>query len=541
MNRRYDHIVVGGGSAGCVVAARLAREAGARVLLLEAGPAAEQNPEVFAADGYKYAFINDALMWSRFSAPQPGCGGRRLWLGTGTGMGGSGSVNGMVYTRGCAEDFASWPEGWRWNDLVPAFEAVEATLRPRPRPATEFTTAALSACEQTGFRVTDQINGGDMNGVMGYEPMNYEGESRRSSYVAFIADEPPAELAIETGARAERIVLDGGRAVGVRYTRGGETQTALCDGDVVVTAGALETPRLLMLSGIGPAEHLREHGLPVVLDAPAVGENLHDHPNATLFSLGRRQVDCLYPQLYGFRRVNPTLPLPPAQPDTCFVIYPAPSSFHQAVMRMLPTIALPPALHDRAAIRRAFRGLIDAGLSTSLARRTIARLYGVVVILGKPQSRGSVRLASSNPAAAAVVDPAYFADEAGTDMDTMSRAVGIARDIADAEPLAGWGNREVIPGRRKRGDDAVRRWIAGNAMTTYHFAGTCAMGVEPDRPVDPQLRLRGVEGLRIADASVMPVAPVSALNAPSMAIGYRAASLIMNDARVVATAASARG
>ena len=531
----YDYIVVGGGSSGCIAAAELAAEPGVRVLLLETGQAAEDNPETLEADGYKDAFINDRLIWDRFSERQDTCKDLRKYMGSGRGMGGSGSVNGMVYTRGAALDYDEWPEGWRWADLAPEFEALEARLRVRRRSPTAWTEACITAAEQAGFRRSDDLNDGDLSGVLGYEFMNYEGERRRSSYVAFVKDRELPNLTIETGAHVQRLLVsEGPRVSGVAWRRDGQDHIARCSSDaggaVVMCAGALETPKLLMLSGIGPADELRAHGIDVLFDQPEIGRNFHDHPNVTLFFKGRHEVDCKYPQLYGFHRANPELPLPAAQSDSCYVFYPARSSIKEATKRILPTMLLAPGIYRRfGAARAAIRGLIEAAFKIGAVRRYVDRVYGVVVILGKPMSRGTVGLASGDPAEQARIDPAYLRDPA--DLDTMLAAVRLARRLAGAPALAEWGNKELAPGTRKTSDKALAAWIRKMVMTTYHYAGTCRMGTDARSVVDARLRLRGVAGLRIADASVVPTTPVSAMNAPSMLVGWRLAKFALEERR----------
>jgi choline dehydrogenase-like flavoprotein len=278
-----------------------------------------------------------------------------------------------------------------------------------------------------------------------------------------------------------------------------------------------------MLSGVGPRAELERHGIDVVCDAPGVGESLHDHPNVTLFFVGHRDVDCFYPQLYGFDRVNPSLPLEPGQSDTCYVIYPARSSLREAVMRILPT-RLPEFLYRLRMLRWTVRTLLGLVLNLPPLERFVRRVWGIVVILGKPLSRGRLRLASTDPRAQAELDPAYFRNPA--DMETMLSATERARELAASPSLSRWGNRELIPGPRRHTRPAVQRWIEENAMTTYHFAGTCRMGDDPAAVVTPDLRVHGVTGVRVADASVVPFTPVSAMNAPSMLIGYRVAKAI---------------
>jgi choline dehydrogenase len=537
---RYDYIVVGGGSAGCIAAAELSRDPALKVLLLEAGDRAEAHPETLRADGYKYAFANDALIWERFSIEQPRCGRQRLFMGSGTGLGGSGSVNGMVYIRGSREDYAEWPSGWHWDEVVRDFEAIEEVLRPHQRPPTAFTEACVAAAGEAGFSATADMNDGNLGRVLGYEWMNYENGDRRSSYVAFLREAlTRPNLTVLSGARGRRVHFDAdGVARSVEFEQGGQVRVANLDREVVLSAGALETPKLLMLSGVGPRAELERHGIGVVCDAPGVGANLHDHPNVTLFFLGHRDVDCFYPQLYGFDRVNAELPLPPGQSDTCYVFYPARSSLREAMMRILPT-RLPAFLYRLRALRWVVRVLLGILLALPPLSAFIRRIWGIVVILGKPQSRGHLRLASADPRAQAELDPAYFQDAA--DMETMLAAVNRARELAAAPSLVRWGSKELIPGPQRRTRPELQRWIEQYAMTTYHFAGTCRMGDGADAVVSPDLRVRGVTGVRVADASVVPVTPVSAMNAPSMLIGYRVAKAIRASLREGAGKASSGG
>ena len=527
----FDHVIIGGGSAGCVAAGQLSADPRVRVLLLEHGDRAEQHPETLRADGYKDAFINDALMYERFSVPQAGCLRRPLFMGSGRGMGGSGSINAMVYLRGSAADFRAWDSpSWSWSAVEPDFRAIERILDVHRREPTEFTEAAIGAAETAGFHRQHDLNDGDFLGGLGYEWMNYAGDQRRNAYVGFV--QPHLErpnLVVLTGAAVHRVVFDASRRVrAVEFQHEGALRTAKVRREALLCAGALESPKLLMLSGVGPRAQLVAHGIAPVLDLPGVGENFQDHPNVTLFHLARRDIDCDYPQVYGFHRANPATALPPDQADSCFVVYPARSSFREAFMRMLPALTVPPALYHRTRLPRLVRAGVSLAFRPEAVRALVRRIYGLVVILGKPRSRGSVRLASARPGDFPRIDPAYFADP--EDMDTMIKGVDLARRIADGAPLRAFGNTELLPGRWAGGRAAKAAFIRGMAMTTYHYAGTCALGQGVGSVVDERLRVRGVTGLRVADASVMPVVPVSALNAPSMLIGYKAAAFVREEA-----------
>jgi choline dehydrogenase len=525
----YDYVIVGGGSAGCIVAAELAQSAARpRVLLLEAGPAAEEHPATLEADGYKDTFVNDSVFYDRFTAPQRNAGDQKVFIGTGKVLGGSGSVNGMVYTRGAKEDYDEWPKGWRWDDVKDDFAAVEARLRVRKRPATDFTRACISAAEGCGFRHSDDLNDGNLSNVIGHEFMSYEGDRRRSSYVAFLQDAGAIEnLEVRTGARVHKVVVKDGRATGVDYEDSHGPQHVSVRREVVLSAGALETPRLLMLSGLGPSQTLRAAGVPLVADLQNVGQNLHDHPNLPVFFKSKNEVDCHYPQLYSFYRTRPESDLPPGQSDSCYVFWPARSAMKQAMQRMLPSMMLPDSLYKTRA-RQLVRGGVSALFKAPPVNNFVDRMFGIIIILGKPKSRGSVSITSTDPNAPAVVDPRYL--EHPEDKATLVQGVSVARKLAQTAGLSDWGAKELMPGPMARDEAALGKWVEKNIITTYHYVGTCSMGTNGSSATDLRLRLKGVSGIRVADASAIPSTPVSALNAPSMLVGYRAARYLLEDA-----------
>lgn len=523
---QYDYIVVGAGSAGCIAAARLAQANIGSVLLLEAGQPAEQNPETLSADGFVQAFANDNVMLDRLSAQQPRCGNRHLYMGTGTGMGGSGAVNGMVYTRGDKRDFDQWPADWHWSQVAPVFEQIEDILRVRPRGGSEFTMTCVDAAVQAGFIRRDRLNDGELCGHVGYQLMNYDGDRRRNSYVAFLQNQTVPQLTILTRTQVQRIIFDADKkAVALEIKSATGLRRIAIRQELVLCAGALETPKLLMLSGVGPQNQSLHFNLPVVADVPAIGRNLQDHPNVCVFYRGKRVPDSFYPQIYGFDRMNPALPLADKQADTCFVFYSAAASIQQSMQRMLPAIVLKPRQYAQRQWRHRIKQMVNALFLLPFTRRFVSRVYGIVVILGKPVSRGEVTLASTDPAQPARVNPGYFLHAA--DMDTLVEGVLRARKIAAQNALARWGNTPLSKAARSDDREDIKRWIRSAAMTTFHFCGTCRMGEQHYDPVDTQLRLKAVKNVRIADASVMPEIPVSALNAPSMMIGWRAADFVI--------------
>lgn len=516
-----DYVVVGGGSAGCAVAGVLA-DAGVSVTLLEQGPSADEHPAVLRADGYKDAFVDDGVFLERFTEPQPFAGKQRIFAGTGGVLGGSGAINAMVYTRGAREDLDEWPSGWRWDDCVPHFEALEARLRLSRKAPTRFTEACVAAAEEVGFRRSEDFHDGRLGNAIGYEWMNFEGDRRRNAYVAFVRDRP--EIRVLTHARATRVVFEKGRAVGVEVEREGLRSVIRARREVVLSAGALESPKLLQLSGIGPGALLASLDLPIVSDRAEVGRNLHDHPNVPTFHRSDLEIDFFAPQLYSFFRTRPEADLPEGQSDSCYVFWPARSAMKEATQRVLPGQVLPGALYGDVG-KHLIRGAVELGFALPPVQRFVDHVFGIIVILGKPKSRGTLEVCSRDARMPARVDPHYL--EHPDDLDTLVRGVAHARKIAAAAGLRDVGARELMPGKSVRTDDAIAWFVKKNLITTYHFAGTCRMGEDDTSVVDTALRVRGVEGLRVADASVMPTTPVSALNAPSMMIGLRAANMML--------------
>lgn len=508
----FDVVVVGGGSAGCVVAGRLSEDAGTRVLLLEAGPP-KASKEVRIPAAFPKLFKTDRD-WNYETEPQAGLDGRRVFTPRGKMLGGCSAMNAMMQIPGHRQDQEDWvaegAEGWGPRELAPYRASANAAQAPRaPRSLNPLSEAFLQAAQEDGLPLSKPLTGDEPDGVA-VTPLAQSRGMRRTAADAYLtpaADRP--NLEVRGDVLVDRVEFDEDRrAVGVSYLdASGARRTVRATREIVLCAGALNTPQILMRSGVGPADQLAEHGIDVVLDSPHVGEHLQDHivalttartatptslfaaekPAELLKFLTRRtgMLTSNVGEIAAFVRSDPSLPAPDYE------------------------LIFAPVLFEG-------EGLVDAeehGVS-------------VGVVLLRPESRGTVKLASRDPRAAPLVDPAYFTDPDGHDMRVMVTGLKRARQILDRPAFAAHRGSERLPGGALQTDEEIASGIRRIAHTLYHPVGTCRIGGGGQGVVDTELRVQGVDGLRIVDASVLTSLPRGHTHGTVQAVAERAADLI---------------
>jgi choline dehydrogenase len=509
----HDYVIVGAGSAGCVLAARLSEDPDVSVLLLEAGPP-DTNENIHVPLGY-LQLARTEIDWDYDSVPEPNCAGRRLPLPRGKVLGGSSSTNAMIYIRGNKRDYDDWGvPGWSWDDLFPYFLKAEDNERgasewhavggPLPvsdsRSENRICSAFVEAGLEAGLPRNDDFNGAEQDGVGRYQ-LTQRGGMRASAAVAYLhpAMQRP-NLTVMPYMHVTRVLFEGTRAVGVEATRLGEAQELRGERETILCGGAYNSPQLLMLSGVGPAEHLATREIEVQLDQPLVGENLSDHAAAYDVWTTPEPESLLLAQ-------EPAA----LEEFTASQTGPFTSNFAESggFVRVGAGAEAPDVQFHVAPIH-----IVEEGMGDPEAHGVWAS-----PCLLTPESRGSVRLASKDPTAKPIVRNRFY--EAGSDMSRMIDALRLMEEIC-AQPAMRPYCAERFTAPQGDSGEALRAHVARTTFPIYHPVGTCAIG----SVVDPELRVTGLEGLRVVDASVMPVVPRGNTNAPTIAIAERAADLI---------------
>tara|TARA_R110002049_G_scaffold100580_4_gene244827 strand:+ start:7011 stop:8630 length:1620 start_codon:yes stop_codon:yes gene_type:complete len=530
--QQADYIVVGGGSAGCVLANRLSKDPANRVVLLEAGPR-DWNPWIHVPVGYFKTMHNPSVDWCYRTEADEGLNGRAIDWPRGKVLGGSSSLNGLLYVRGQAEDYDRWRqmgnEGWGWDDVLPLFKRSERQERgadeyhgtdgelsvSNMRLQRPICDAWVAAAQKAGYPFNPDYNGETQEGV-GYFQLTTRNGRRCSSAVAFLN---PARnrknLKIITKAQVSRVIIEDGRATGVSYLdAAGREQTITCTREVVLSSGAIGSPQILMLSGIGEAEQLKDNGIDVIRDLPAVGKNMQDHLQARLvFKCNEPTLNDEVRSLLNQARIAAKYALFRAGPMTMA------ASLAVGFMKTGPHVDTPDIQFH---VQPWSADSPGEGVHPFSA-------FTMSVCQLRPESRGEIRLTGKNPKSYPTIHPNYLATE--LDCRTIAEGVRIARRIAREDPLASKIAEEFRPTKDLALDDydGTLDWARSNSSSIYHPTGTCKMGQGTGTVVDARLRVHGIRGLRVADCSIMPEIVSGNTNAPAIMIGEKASDMILQD------------
>jgi choline dehydrogenase len=506
----YDYVIVGAGSAGCVLANRLTADGKSRVLLLEAGPR-DNDPWIHIPLGYGKLFARKDVNWAYDSEPEPNLNGRRIFSPRGKVLGGSSSINGLVYIRGQPEDFDTWEvPGWSHVELLPYFEKRQVAVSDLE--CHELCDAFIASAQAVGIPPRADFNGEQQEGTGYYQATTRNGR-RSSTAVAYLREaERRPNLTVETNALAEKVLFKDRKAVGVSYVRGGQRREATANREVILSGGSFNSPQLLQLSGVGPRALLEAHGIPLVHEAPGVGEDLQDHFYCRTMWRCKKPVTLNDDMMTVFRQAKIGLQWLALRKGPLTVA----AGHAAAFVRTRPESKRPDAQIYFINFSTAKRGGILhpwSGFTLSVSQLQV-------------ESRGSVRIRSADPAAPPAIRYNYLDTE--NDRRVMIEGMKIVRKIAAAAPLADYIVAEEFPGKDAQSDAELLAVLRQSGESVFHPTSTCRMGTDERSVVDSQLRVRGVHGLRVVDASIMPAVPSGNTNASVIAIAEKAADLIGN-------------
>ncbi|MBS0335381.1 MAG: choline dehydrogenase [Proteobacteria bacterium] len=525
-----DYIVVGAGSSGCVVANRLSADPGNRVLLLEAGPR-DNYLWIHIPIGYGKTMFHPVYNWGFHTDPEPGTNNRKIYWPRGRGLGGCSSINGLIFVRGQHEDYDRWAaagnRGWGWSDVMPYFLRSEDNSRGASeyhgaggpvactdiRHKHELIEAVLRGAAEIGIPRNDDFNGATQEGAGYYQLFTRNGmrSSSATGYLKPVRDR--ANLDVQTDAHAMAVIFEGTRAVGVRYRQGGVVKEARAGREVVLSAGALQSPQLLQLSGIGPGSLLQSHGIPVVRDLPGVGENLQDHLQLRLMYKCTKPITTNDDLASLPRRIRIGLQ---------WLLHrtgPLAIGINQGGIfaRALPESKTPDVQFHVATL--------SADLAGAKPHPWPGFTFSVCQL--RPESRGTVAIRSADPFEAPSMKPNYLSAE--LDRRCAVAAVKLARSLASTEAMKPYVAEEYKPGSGARSDEDLLEFARGYGATIFHPSGTCKMGIDPMAVVDDRLRVHGVSGLRVVDCSIMPTLVSGNTHAPAVMVAEKASDMILGD------------
>ncbi|MFO1363874.1 MAG: GMC family oxidoreductase N-terminal domain-containing protein [Burkholderiales bacterium] len=513
----YDYVVVGAGSAGCVLANRLTEDGRHRVLLLEAGPP-DTNPWIHVPIGYGKTMFHPVLNWRFDTDPDPNMNGRRVYWPRGRTLGGSSAVNGLIQIRGQPEDFDGWAaqgaDGWDWPGVLPYFRKSAIPVEKIAQRG-ELVDAFIGAAADLGVPRNDDFNGPVQEGA-GYLHLTTRNARRCSAATAYLRPaRSRANLTVETNAHVTAVLFAGRRASGVRYRKAGTEVRALAGREVILAAGALQSPQLLQLSGVGPGALLQRHGIPVVADLPGVGANLQDHLALRLIYKCTKPVTTNDDLKNAWRKARTGLRY------LAFRTGPMAIGVMTGglISRVMPDARTPDL--------QVFISTVSAESRGAAPHRWPG--FTLVYYPMRPTSRGAVEIRSPDPLAAPALKPDYLATE--YDRRIMVAGAKFVRRLAATPSLAPYVLAEHQPGPTVRSDDEILDAVRNFGTSGYHPCGTCRIGADATAVVDPRLRVRGVDGLRVIDASVMPTVVSGNTNAATVMIGEKGADLVRADAR----------